>query len=209
MALLAVPDRRKEARVVEAPPSPDSRLAAAQKAEVRPRSRVAELQAAFDEALAAKRYGEETERLQAELHEARVALTEAEAYTRGIREGLAAADRQRAAERKRIEDAQREAEGRRIIEDAMAADKRAVDGIEEALAEMRACLNAARAAFAKAQNWQAKTGQERQRINQARIMLGETQPGGRISGANKATAIGDRDPLVRELLRWDGQAWRA
>lgn len=193
---------------MEAQPSPDSRLAASQAAEVRPRSRVAELQAAFDDALAAKRYGD-ADRLQGELHEARVALAEAEGITRGIREGLAAADRQRTAERQALEDAQREAEGRRIIGDAMAAEKRAVDGIEEALAEMRACLGAARQAFATAQSWQAKSGQERQRILQARMMLGEVQPGGILpQGANRASVIGERDPLVRELLRWDGRAWR-
>ena len=208
MALVAVGPSRKTQMAVVAPPSVPERLAQAQAAEVRPRSRVAELQAAFDAALAGKKYGD-ADRLQGELHEARLVLVEAEGVTRGIREGIAAAEQVQAVERKAIDDAQREVECRRVIEDAIAAEKRAMDGIEESLAEMRACLGAARQAFATAQSWQAKTGQERQRILQARVALGEAGLGGRLpEGANRATVIGERDPLVRELLRWDGRAWR-
>jgi hypothetical protein len=204
MALMAMPGPRNLARVVAAPPSTDSRVAAAQAAEVRPRSRVAELQAALDEALAAKRYGEDTERIQRELHEARIALTEAEATTRGLREGIAFAEQQRAAERKVIDDAQRHDEAQRVIGDAIAGEKRARDGIEECIAEMRASLDAARAAWQRAREWEGKVRAEQQRALDARASIGHIPPGQRAAGANRASVLVDSDPLVRELARWRG-----
>jgi hypothetical protein len=206
MALMAVGPSRN-AQVVTAPPSVPERLAQAQDAEDRPRSRVGELQAAFDEALAAKRYGEDTVRLQNELHEARIALVEAEAVTRSIREGIAAAERAQAAERKAVDDARRHEEAQRVIGDAIAGEKRARDGIEECLAEMRASLDAACDAWRRAQAWEGKVRAEQQRVLNSRADLGEIPPGQRAPGANRASVLADHDPLVRELTRWRGQ-WR-
>ncbi len=206
MAFMAVGPGRN-AQVVTAPPSVPERLAQAQAAEVRPRSRVAELQGAFDEALAAKQYGEGTVRLQNELHEARIALVEAEAVTRSIREGIAAAEQAQAAERKAVDDARRHDDMQRIVGDAIAGEKRARDGIEECLAEMRASLDAACDAWRRAQAWEGKVRGEQQRVLDARYILGELPPGQRAPGANRASVLADRDPLVRELTQWRGQ-WR-
>lgn len=193
MALAAVPD--------PTPPSLADRLAEAQRAEVGPRSRVAELQAAFDGALAAKKYAD-ADRLQGELQAAREALVQAEGVTRGFREGLAFAEAQRATEKRALAEAQRRDEARRIIEDAMAAEKRALDSLEQAIAETYATLDAAREAFQRAQAWETKTAAERLRIRDARVMLEEipynTPP---LPKPNKMAVLRGNDSLMRELMR--------
>lgn len=193
------------------PPSLADRLAEARRGEVQPRSRVGELSAAFDAAVREQRFPD-AERLKAELSRAREALAIAEGTTRGLEQALAAVEQLRAAEEKALQDAQRDVECNRIIEDALAADKRAQDGIEAALAEMRASLDAARSALLRAKAWEGKTAAERARAAQARATMAAPPGAGTISwptpaGSNRASVIAQRDPLVRELEPWDG-SWR-
>jgi hypothetical protein len=194
MALAAVKTGAPAASLAE-------RVAEAQRAEVRPRNRVAELQGRFDEALAAKRYAE-ADQLQAELQEAREALVMAEALTRGLREGQALAEAQKAEEQRAIRQAHAEDEARRVVEDAMASERRALDSIEECLAQMWAAVGAARDAFRQAQGWEGKAFQERARAHQAMVTLGERPDGLRINAPNRASVLLEQDATVRALMQW-------
>jgi hypothetical protein len=177
------------------------RVAEAQRAEVRPRNRVAELQVAFDAALAAKKYAD-ADWLQQELQEAREALVMAEALTRGLREGLALAEEARAAERRAIQQAHAEDEARRVIEDAMACEQDALDRIEESLAQFWATIGAAQDLFRQAQAWEVKVWQERERAYRAQVLLGERPDGMHMTKPNRASALTETDKMIVELLRW-------
>lgn len=182
------------------PVSPAERLAQAQRAEVRPRNRVAELEAALQAAIEAKDYLA-ADKAQNELGPAREALAIAEGTTKGLAEGLAATEAARAAEQRTIAEAQRADEARRVIGDAIEAEARAIDGIEEALAAMQAALGAAQDAYRR----ETKAGGERQRVIDARIVLGELEyPGPRAAKPNRASVLRESRPLVRALMQWDG-----
>jgi len=202
MALMAV-------KTTDSPPAANlsERIAEAQRAEVRPRNRVAELQGQFDQALAGKKYAE-ADRLQEELQAAREALVMAEALTRGLREGQALADAQRAEEQRAIQQAHAQDEARHIVEDAMEAERQAMDAIEESLAQLWATIGAAQDCYRQALALETRVWQERQRAYRAHVALGERPDGMRIVGPNHATVLTDNDPVVRELAKWSGPTRR-
>jgi hypothetical protein len=176
-------------------------VAEAQRAEVRPRNRVAELQGEFDAALKARKYAD-AEQLQGELHGAREALVMAEAHTRGLREGLALVEAQRAEEQRAVQQAHAEDEARRVVGAAMAEEQRALDGIEEALAQFWATVGAAQDAFQLALNWEVKAWQERERAYRAQVLLGERADGQRITRPNRASHLAEDDKTVMALMAW-------
>lgn len=199
MALAAVRSQETTA------PTLADRVAEAQRAEVRPRNRLGELQAAFDQALGAKRYAD-ADGLQNEISAAREALAVCEGTTRGLREGLAVVEAERAAQQEAIAAAQRRDEAQRIIGDAVEQERQGLDQIEAAVASMKACLGAARDAFHLAQSWETKVGQERGRAMSARVTLGEIPyPPPRAVAPNAASVLAERDQLVRALMAWDGR----
>jgi hypothetical protein len=179
------------------------RVAEAQRAEVRPRNRVAELQGQFTQAVAARKYAD-ADRLQEELQGAREALVMAEALTRGLREGQALADAQRAEEQQSIQRQRDEDEARRVVREAMAAESAAMDAIEESLAQLWATIGAAQDRYRQALALEDSVWQERQRAYLAQVALGERPDGIRIVKPNPATVLTDNDPVVRELARWKG-----
>jgi hypothetical protein len=179
------------------------RIAEAARAEVRPRNRVAELQGQFDQALADKRYAD-ADRLQDELQAARTALVMAEGTTRGLREGQALADAARAEEQRAIQQAREQDEARRAVEDAMGAERQAMDAIEASLAQLWATIGAAQDCYRQALALETKAWQERERAYRARVTLGEREGGVRIVKPNHATVIADREPIIRELMKWTG-----
>lgn len=188
-----------------APPSLDERVAEAQRAEARPRSRVAGLQAAFDTALRERRFTD-ADGLQADLASAREALAVAEGTTAGMRAALAAVAQQQAAEQASLAEGRRQEEANLLLGDAIVAEGRARDGIEESLAAMRATLGAARDAYHRAVAGEGTVRAAQQQAINARQILGQYPPGTppRAPGANKASALVDVDPLIRELARGRG-----
>jgi hypothetical protein len=185
-----------------APPSLAGRVAEAQRAEVRPRNRVAELEAALQAAIDAKDYLA-ADRAQADLQPAREALAIAQGTTRGLAEGLAAAEAQRAADQRAVAEIRRREEAQRAIADAYEAEKRALDGIEEALAQLPAAVGAAQDAYRAALDWETRAGQARVRIRDARVVLGEIPAGSQpLPRPNRASVLTDTDPAIRALMRW-------
>ncbi len=90
-----------------------------------------------------------------------------------------------------------------MIGDAIQADQRAQERIAACVEEMRQHLEAAKAAYAQALEWEGKSWSERTRVIQARVTLGEMDsPGPRATAPNHASVLKDRDPVVRELVRW-------
>jgi hypothetical protein len=183
------------------PASLAERVAEAARAEVRPRNRVAELQGQFDQALAAKKYAD-ADRLQGELQAAREALVMAEALTRGLREGQALAEAQRAEEQRAIQQAHAEDEARRVVEDATACEREALDRIEESLAQFWATIGAAQDLFRQAQAWEVKVWQERERAYRAQVLLGERPDGMKMTAPNQASVLQDTYAVIRELVKW-------
>ena len=183
------------------------RVTEAQRAEVRPRNRVGELQAKFDAAVKARKYADADE-LQQELQAAREALAIAEGTTRGLREGLALAEAARAEEQQAIQQAHAQDEARRTVEDAMAAEQQAMDAIEETLAQLWATIGAAQDLYRQALTLETRVLQERSRAYRAHVALGERPDGVRIVGPNRASVLADTDPAVRAITAWKGPEQR-
>lgn len=188
----------------ETPVSLADRIAEAQRAEVRPRNRLADLQGQFGQALEAKDYAS-ADRLQGELQAAREALVMAEALTRGLREGQALSDAQRAEEQQSVRRAREVAEARLDIEAARIAEAQALDGIEESLAQLWATIGAAQDAYRQALALERRALDEKRRWWQARVTAGEadTVPG-RIMGPDPASILIDTVPLIKQLMTWTG-----
>ena len=190
--------------VVRDGPTLDEKLAEAQRAEIAPRNKVAELTAALEAAAEAKDYAK-ADKLQAQLVPAREALALAEVEARVLRESRQALDAQLAAERRELEERRRREEAQRVIGEALAADKRAREHIESHVGLMYEHLRAAIAEFREAQGWEQEAGTELRRMWQARMTAGEVDSmPGRIAVPNQASILADNDPVVRELVKWNG-----
>lgn len=179
------------------------RLAVAEAAEQAPRQEAMGLSARHTAAVAAGDYAEAA-RLQPLMNAAREQLAIAEGTTRGLREGLALTQEQQAAAQRAEQQAQAEAEARRVVEDAMAAESRAMDAIEESLAQLWATIGAAQDCYRQALALETKVWQERERAYRAHVTLGERPDGMRIVKPNHATVLTDNNPVVRELAKWAG-----
>lgn len=179
------------------------RLAAAEAAEEAPRQEAMGLSARHTAAVAAGDYAEAA-RLQPLLNNAREQLAIAEGTTRGLREGLALTQEQQAAAERAVRQAQAQAEARSIIEDAMAAEKRAMEAIDETLAQLWIDTAALQDRYRHALALEDVVWQERERAYRAHVTLGERPDGMRIPKPNHATVLTDNNPVVRELVKWKG-----
>jgi hypothetical protein len=194
--------------VVRDGPTLDERLAEAQRAEIAPRNKVAELTSALEAAIEAKDYAK-ADKLQAQLIPAREALALAEVEARVLRESRQALDAQLAAERRELEDRQLREKAQRAIGEAGAAAKRAQEHIEAYVARMYEHLEAAQAAFREAQAWQQEAGAEERRVWQARMEAGEIDGMPRfIPAPNQASILADTVPVIGALAKWTGPAYR-
>jgi hypothetical protein len=177
------------------------RLAEAERSEEAPRRKAMDLSARHTTAVAAADYAEAA-RLQPLMNAAREQLAIAEGTTRGLREGLALTQEQQAAEQRVLQQAQDAAEARRVIENAMAAERRALDSIEESLAQFWATLGAAQDAYRQALAWETAAWQERERAYRAHVVLGERPDGMKITAPNRASVLLETDQMVRTLMQW-------
>lgn len=190
--------------VVRNGPTLDERLAEAQRAEIAPRNKVAELTTALAAAVEAKDYSR-ADKLQAQLVPAREALALAEVEARVLRESRQALDAQLAAERRELEDRQRRDEAQWAIGEARAADAIAQAQIEAHITRAYELLAGAQAEIREAQEWEQKASAEQRRVWQARMAAGEIDSMPRlIPPERKASNLADTVPLVGALVRWDG-----
>ena len=176
-----------------------TRLADAEQAETAPRQRANALRASLDAAIASGEYGV-ADKLKGELAEARAVLALAEAGTVALRTASASADADRAEVDRVLADAEAKGEARRVIGAAMDGERRALAEVDSAIEEMRGHLDAARAAWRSAIAWEFKCGAERQRVINARVVLGEIPaPGPTPPRPNRASVLADSDDVVRAL----------
>ncbi len=194
--------------VVRDSPTLDERLAEAQRAEIAPRNKVAELTSALEAAIEAKDYAR-ADKLQAQLVPAREALALAEVEARVLRESRQALDAQLAADRRELEDRQRRDEAQQAIGEARAADAIAQEQIEAHLMRMYEHAAAAQAELSVAQEWERKATAEQRRVWEARLAAGEIDSMPRIiPPERKVSTLADAVPLVGALARWDGPPQR-
>ena len=196
MALAAVQARGK------APLSLAEELVLAERAVTGPRTQVIDLQARYDSAVSGSRHQEAAD-MQPELTAAREKLLIAEAKVTALRHAqdvLSREDAERAAE---AEQAQRREQAQIAVAEAIDAERQATAGIAAKLDLMWTCVAAARGAFTEAQELELEAGRARRRAMQARMSCGdiESMPA-HISAPNTASVLAERDPLIRELLRW-------
>ncbi|MFI5069025.1 MAG: hypothetical protein ACHP9Z_34295, partial [Streptosporangiales bacterium] len=111
--------------------------------------------------------------------------------------------RQQAEDARTALEAQQRAQAQQVIGDALAAERQALDGIQEALSDMYACLGAAQDAFRRAQASEDEAGHARRRQMDGRIMAGDMQPPGpRVQKPNAASVLLERDHCIRLLMQW-------
>jgi hypothetical protein len=185
-------------------PALAGQIADARAAEALPRKRVAELAAAFDQALRSGDYGE-AQQVQAGLKPAREALALCEGTTAGLVHLQETIAQQEAEESRSVGQAQQRAEGERIVADATTAEKAASEAVDGCLAEMWNHITAAQDAFRAAQAQERKILGERQRELQGRVMAGwmDAMPG-RVHGPSPASALEGSTPFIRDLMKFRG-----
>ena len=179
-----------------------ARLADAEQAETAPRDRAAALRASLDAAIASGEYGV-AEKLKGELAEARAVLALAEAGTIGLRTASASAVADASTVDRQLAAAQAKAESGRVIANAMEGERRGLAEIDTSLGTMREHLAAAASAYRAALAWEHRVGEQRNRIVGARVQAGDVPaPGPVAPRPNKASVLGDRDPLIAQLALW-------
>lgn len=186
---------------VPAAPTLAERLAEAQRAAEGPAQRVAGLEQAMKDALAREDYAA-AEGIKNELGDARMEHGIAAAAVSGLQTAIVEAERRQAEDTRIVQEAAAKTEARRVIGDAMAAERRALEGIDAALERFWGRLAEAKAEFLEAEAWQAKAGQERARAHQAHVTLGERPNGLQITAPNKASVLRDEHQVVRALMQW-------
>jgi hypothetical protein len=177
------------------------RLAEAERAEAGPRKQVMTLESSLGAAVAAGDHAEAAQ-LKPKCEAARQDLLIAEGHTAVLRDVMAAAARERAEAERAGRAAEDLANAQSALGDCVLADRRALAGIEESLAQMRASLLAAQAAFREAQDWESRAGTARMQASAIRGQLAGEAQFARTSAPNHASVLADREPVVRELVKW-------
>jgi hypothetical protein len=177
------------------------RLAAAERAQVAPRKKAAELSAALTAAVGAHDYAA-ADQLQPQLQQAREELALAEVEARIVAEVAAAAEAERQAEREAIARA-RDVDVARGDRDRAMAERQAA---QEASAALRAQIPAAIAAVQKLLA-DALAADQRAAIAEAsavaaKVRTGECPPGTGSHLFEPTKALLDRDETIRRVREW-------
>jgi len=177
-------------------------LAEAERDAVRPRNRVQELQSALSAAIATAEFSE-AERLKGELGEARQVLAVREATVTALRLAAETIERQQADDAQAIDQARQQADAQRMLSDAMAAEKTALQQLQENLSQAWAFIGAAQDAFKAAQkSEEAGLAARRQQAAARALAAGEPGPGATPPKPNAASVLIEQDPLIRALAAW-------
>lgn len=186
---------------VPSPPTLAERLAEAERAAEAPARRVAELDLALRAALERSDYSS-AETLKNELADARTEHGIAAAAVSGLRGAIAEVDRQKA-EDSRVIQAQRQADAaRRLLADARRLEREALDELDSEIALTWAGVAAVRRAYLHCLELEQSAGHARAEQIQARVALGEVEPGMRAVTPNKASVLQDQFAVIREVLKW-------
>jgi chromosome segregation ATPase len=187
-----------------APPNLSSQIADAT-AEAAKLSRAAdELEAEFRAAVDAEDF-ERAQALKAEIPGARSSAALAEAHARAL---TAVNAEIQAAEAERVRAAQaeqRREQAHKQLARAQAAEREALDEIARRMASVEAGIEAVRDALQSAIGLEHTAGQARQDAYGALVELGEQPPNMRITRPNPASAVIDRNPLLREIFDLPGR----
>lgn len=164
-----------------------------------------ELQTRYDTAVTASDH-EEAARVKPQLAGAREALILAEAATAGLRTAQEAIARERAEDARAAREAEQRARAQEALGEAIQAENRGLDEIQEALAQMWACVGAAQDAFRRAQGLESEVGQARRRAMDARILAGDLKlppgsPGPHVQKPNAASVLLEQNQLIRLLMQ--------